>query len=147
VEYIYSTIRGKWNREESKSKLGVGFFGGSFWDSKTENRGGYPHRETVQRDFAPIVLISLNPLLIVGSKKVRASNLKDLIASLKASLGKAAQGTSGFGSVGHIGGLFFQKMTGTKYTFTPYRELALAMLDLVAGTIDMMFDTPATSLP
>ena len=43
--------------------------------------------------------------------------------------------------------LFFQKMTGTKFSFVPYRGLAPAIQDLTAGTIDLMFDTPATSLP
>ena len=43
--------------------------------------------------------------------------------------------------------LFFQKHTGTRFQFVPYRGLAPAMQDLVAGKIDMMLDKPATSLP
>jgi tripartite-type tricarboxylate transporter receptor subunit TctC len=117
------------------------------WGTHVANGAIYKLSYDVQTDFAPIALISSNPLLIDGSKKVPASDLKGLIAWLKANPGKATQGTSGFGSVGQIGGVFFQKMTGTKYTFAPYRGLAPAMQDLMAGTIDMMFDTPATSLP
>ena len=92
-------------------------------------------------------MLSSNPLLILSSKKTPANNLQELIAWLKANPDKATQGTSGVGSVGHIGGLFFQKITGTKFQFVPYRGLAPAMQDLMAGNIDLMFDTPATSLP
>ncbi len=60
---------------------------------------------------------------------------------------KASQGTSGVGSVGHIAGAFFHSKTGTTFRFIPYRGLAPAMQDLIAGNIDLMFDTPATSLP
>jgi len=117
------------------------------WGTHVANGAIYKLPYDVQNDFAPIALVSSNPLLIVGSKKVPADNLKGLIAWLKENPGKAAQGTSGVGSVGHVGGVFFEKMTGTKYNFVPYRGLAPAMQDLTSGAIDLMFDTPATSLP
>ena len=117
------------------------------WGTHVANGAIYKLAYDVRKDFAPIALLSSNPLLIVGSNKVPAADLKGLISWLKAAPGKATQGTSGVGSVGHIGGAFFEKMTGTKYNFVPYRGLAPAMQDLTAGTIDMMFDTPATSLP
>src|SRR5690606_35654247 len=60
---------------------------------------------------------------------------------------KASAGTTGAGGVGHVVGVFFQKETGTQFQFVPYRGLALAMQDLVAGQIDIMFDTSANSLP
>lgn len=117
------------------------------WGTHVANGAIYQLTYDLQADFAPVALLSSNPLLIVSSKKTPANNLQELIAWLKANPDNASQGTSGVGSVGHIGGLFFQKITGTKFQFVPYRGLAPAMQDLMAGNIDLMFDTPATSLP
>jgi tripartite-type tricarboxylate transporter receptor subunit TctC len=117
------------------------------WNTHVANGAIYRLTYNVQTDFAPVALVSSNPLLIVSSKGTPANNLAELIAWLKNNPDKATQGTSGIGSVGHIGGIFFQKMTGTKFSFVPYRGLAPAIQDLTAGTIDLMFDTPATSLP
>lgn len=117
------------------------------WGTHVANGAIYRLTYDVKADFAPVALLSSNPLVIVSSKKTPATNLKELIAWLKANPDKATEGTSGIGSVGHIGGVFFQKMTGTTFNFVPYRGLAPAMQDLAAGNIDLMFDTPATSLP
>lgn len=117
------------------------------WGTHVANGAIYRLDYDVQKDFVPVSLVSSNPLLIVASKKVPADNLRELIEWLKANPGKANQGTSGIGSVGHVGGVFFQTMTGTTFNFVPYRGLAPAMQDLTAGNIDLMFDTPATSLP
>jgi tripartite-type tricarboxylate transporter receptor subunit TctC len=58
------------------------------------------------------------------------------------------QGTTGAGGLSTVGGLFFQKETGTRFKFVPYRGgLAPAMQDLVAGQIDFMIDNPANALP
>lgn len=117
------------------------------WGTHVANGAIYKLSYDVQKDFEPVALISSNPLLIVSSKKTPAKDLAELIAWLKANSGKATQGTSGIGSVGHLAGVFFQKMTGTQFSFAPYRGLAPAMQDLIAGNVDLMFDTPATSLP
>jgi tripartite-type tricarboxylate transporter receptor subunit TctC len=117
------------------------------WGTHVANGAIYRLGYDVQTDFTPISLVSSNPLLIVTSKKVPATNLQEFVAWLKANPGKAMQGTSGIGSVGHVAGIFFEKMTGTKFNYVPYRGLAPAMQDLTASNIDLMFDTPATSLP
>jgi tripartite-type tricarboxylate transporter receptor subunit TctC len=98
-------------------------------------------------DFQPIALLSSNPTLIVARKGVPPDDLKGLIAWLKANPDKASQAITGVGGIGHIGGFFFQNATGTRYQFVPYRGAAPAMQDLVSGQIDMMIDTPTTSLP
>ena len=117
------------------------------WGTHVANGAIYDLPYDVQSDFAPIALLSSNPLLIVSAKKVPANTLQELITWLKANPGTATVGTSGVGSVGHIAGVFFEKMTGTRLRFVPYRGLAPAMQDLMTGTVDLMFDTPATSLP
>jgi tripartite-type tricarboxylate transporter receptor subunit TctC len=76
-----------------------------------------------------------------------ARDLKEFIAWLKENP-QATQGTTGAGGISTVGGLFFQKETGTRFRFVPYRiGLAAAMQDLVAGRIDFMIDTAANSLP
>ncbi len=117
------------------------------WGTHVANGAIYQLAYDVKDDFAPIGLISSNPLLIVSSKKLPANSLPELISWLKQNPDKASQGTSGVGSVGHVAGAFFHAKTDTKFRFIPYRGLAPAMQDLVAGNIDLMFDTPATSLP
>jgi tripartite-type tricarboxylate transporter receptor subunit TctC len=59
----------------------------------------------------------------------------------------AAAGTSGVGSPQHVMGVLFQKITGTRFRFVPYRGGAPAMQDLMAGRIDLIFADQTTSLP
>jgi len=98
-------------------------------------------------DFEPVALLSFQPLLIVARQGMPAGNLKELIAWLKANPDKATQGTPGAGTAAHIAGAFFQRETGTRFAFVPYRGTGPAMQDLVAGQIDLMIDTPTNSLP
>ena len=75
-----------------------------------------------------------------------AKDLNQLVAWLKANPDKASQATTGNGGVGHVAGLLFQKQTGTRFHFVPYRGVGPAMQDLVAGQIDLMFDPVGNSL-
>jgi tripartite-type tricarboxylate transporter receptor subunit TctC len=101
----------------------------------------------VETDFAPVALLASNRHFIVAKKANPADDLKGFIAWLKANPGKAVAGTAGTGSPPHIGAVFFQNATGTRFTFVPYRGAGPAMQDLVAGQIDMLIDAPATILP
>jgi tripartite-type tricarboxylate transporter receptor subunit TctC len=102
----------------------------------------------LEKDFEPVALVSSDPLIVVAKKAVPANNLREFIAWLKANPDSATQGTTGAGGISTVGGLFFQKETGTRFRFVPYRiGLAAAMQDLVAGQIDFMIDTAANSLP
>jgi tripartite-type tricarboxylate transporter receptor subunit TctC len=98
-------------------------------------------------DLEPVALLCSQPLLIVAKKSMPADDLEGLIAWLKANPDKASQGTPGAGTAAHITGAFFQKQTGTRFAFVPYRGTGPAMQDLVAGQIDFMIDTPTNSLP
>jgi tripartite-type tricarboxylate transporter receptor subunit TctC len=95
-------------------------------------------------DLDPIILIGSEPLLLAGKKTLPANNLKEFIAYLKANPGKANCGIAGIGATGHVAGLSFQKATGTKYLFVPYRGNGPALKDLVAGQIDFMME-PASN--
>ncbi|WP_146688704.1 Bug family tripartite tricarboxylate transporter substrate binding protein [Bradyrhizobium canariense] len=92
------------------------------------------------KDLEPIILIGSEPLLIVGKNSLPADDLKGLIAYLKANPDKASVGVAGVGATGHLTGISFQKTTGTKFQFVPYRGNAPAMQDLLAGQIDFMIE-------
>jgi tripartite-type tricarboxylate transporter receptor subunit TctC len=92
------------------------------------------------RDLEPVIQIGSEPLLIVGKKNLSADDLKGLIAWLRANPDKASVGIAGVGATGHLAGISFQKETGTKFQFVPYRGNAPAMQDLLAGQIDFMIE-------
>ena len=85
--------------------------------------------------------------MIVAKKAVAANDLKEFIAWLKAEPGKAAQATGGVAATSHIAGMFFQQISGTRFTLVPYRGAGPAMQDLIAGHVDMMIDPAANTLP
>ena len=101
----------------------------------------------VENDFQPISPIASGPLVIVAKTAVAANDLKEFIAWLKAEPGKAAQATGGVAATSHIAGLFFQQISGTRFTLVPYRGAGPAMQDLIAGQVDMMIDPAANTLP
>jgi tripartite-type tricarboxylate transporter receptor subunit TctC len=117
------------------------------WNTHVANGALYTLPYDVLKDFEPISLLASNPELILAKKAMPGSDLKGLIAWLKANPQKASAGTAGVGSPGHVAGIFFQNNTGTRYQFVPYRGGSQAMQDLVAGQIDMMIEPPTTSLP
>jgi tripartite-type tricarboxylate transporter receptor subunit TctC len=101
----------------------------------------------VVSDFAPIALLSTNAQVIVAKKMLPANNLKELIAWLKANPDKATFGTSGAGSAVHLSGVLFQKETGTRFGFVPYRGAPPTLQDLVAGQIDITIGQDTNTLP
>ena len=102
--------------------------------------GLYALQFDLLKDLEPIVQMGSEPLLIVGKKGLPADDLKGLIAYLKANPDKASVGIAGVGATGHLTGISFQKETGTKFQFVPYRGNAPAMQDLLAGQIDFMIE-------
>jgi tripartite-type tricarboxylate transporter receptor subunit TctC len=98
-------------------------------------------------DIQPIALTIRAPLLVVARKSMPANDLKELIAWLKANPDKASQGTGGIGATSHIAGLFFQQLSGTRFTLVPYRGAGPAMQDLLSEQIDLMIDPASSTLP
>jgi tripartite-type tricarboxylate transporter receptor subunit TctC len=115
------------------------------WATHVLNGAVFALPYNVLDDFEPIALLTSNPQLIVANNAVPAKDLKELIAWLKANPGKASQGTAGAGT--RVSGAFFQSLSGTSFTFVPYRGSAPAMQDLIGGQIDLMFDQVSNSLP
>jgi tripartite-type tricarboxylate transporter receptor subunit TctC len=101
----------------------------------------------VRKDFAPVLLLATQPMVIVARMGLPARDLKELVEWLKANPNKATQGTGGLGTLPHAVGVLFQKVTGTRFAFVPYRGISQAMQDLMTGQIDFMIDTAPNSLP
>jgi tripartite-type tricarboxylate transporter receptor subunit TctC len=94
----------------------------------------------VLNDFVPISPLVTFPNVLFAAKTMPAADVNELIASLKAHPGKAS---AGVGSVGlRLSTVFFQRESGTQFTLVPYRGVAPAMQDLLAGQIDMLFTGP-----
>ena len=102
--------------------------------------GLYALQFDLLKDLEPIIQIGSEPLLIVAKKSLPADDLKGLIAYLKANPDKASVGIAGVGATGHLTGISFQKETGTRFQFVPYRGNAPAMQDLLAEQIDFMIE-------
>jgi tripartite-type tricarboxylate transporter receptor subunit TctC len=99
------------------------------------------------KDFEPLSLLTDAPFFLAGKKTLPPDDLKGLIAWMKANPGKPTFGNGGNGSISHISGLLFMRITGTAAQVVPYRGNAPAMQDLVAGQIDMMIADPVTGVP
>src|SRR5205814_484026 len=117
------------------------------WNTHVSNAAVYTLSYDVLKDFEPIVLLSTIPSLIVARQSLPADDLKGFIAWLKANPDKATEGHVGIGSLGHVGGILFQNITGTRFAQVPYRGSAPVMQALVAAQIDFGIESAVTSLP
>jgi len=114
------------------------------WTSSVGAPAIYPVTYDILGDLAPVTLATSSRLVIIARKSLPANDVKELIAWLKANPGKATAGTIGVGSPSHVGGLYFQSLTGTSFQIVPYRGAAPAMQDLIAGQIDLRFGAEAS---
>jgi len=96
--------------------------------------------------WIPIALLATGPYVLVLRKSLEVSTVADLIARAKADPGKITSATPGIGSVGHLSTVQLEMVAGIKTMQIPYRGLSQAINDIIAGHVDMMFDTPTTSL-
>ena len=92
-----------------------------------------------ERDFAPVSITTLNPLILVANPGVPAHNLKDLIAYARANPGKLAYGSLGSGSIQHLTGHVFGREIGAQLLHIPYKGAAPVTVDLLAGQVQMAF--------
>jgi tripartite-type tricarboxylate transporter receptor subunit TctC len=106
----------------------------------------YPLTFDLVKDLEPVAMIASNPMMIVSKNDIPAKNLKELIAWIKAQDGKATSGTAGVGSGAHFSGVYFAQLIDAKLQFVPYRGTGPALLDLVAGQIDLIVDQASNSL-
>ena len=116
------------------------------WSTQVVNPITYNLAVDVVNDFAPVALIANTPQIIIARKDFPASDVRELIAWLKANPDKAQAATVGAAGGAQVAGLYFQKITGTRFGFVPYRGGAPAMQDLMAGRVDIMFDQAANAI-
>jgi tripartite-type tricarboxylate transporter receptor subunit TctC len=116
------------------------------WNNFVANGALYALQYDLQDDFKPVGLLSETPILIAARKTMPASDLKQLVAWLKANPDKATDGHAGIGSIGHVVGVFLQKETGTRFELIPYRGGGPAVQDLVAGHIDIVMNAATDAL-
>jgi tripartite-type tricarboxylate transporter receptor subunit TctC len=109
------------------------------WSTHVANGAIYTLPYDLLMDLEPIAPLPANPMLIVSGNALPAKNLKELVTWLKAN-SSATIGTAGVGSGSHIAGVYFQTFAGTHLQYVPYRGTDPALIDLMAGRIDMMFD-------
>jgi len=95
----------------------------------------------IDKDLQPIALIVHGHLMLVVSSKSDTKSVQELIAKAKANPGKLTNASSANGSPGHVGGELFKYMTGTQIQHVPYRGGAAATSDLIAGHVDLMFES------
>lgn len=104
-----------------------------------------------QKDFAPITLVAGVPnVMVVNAEKAKALNINtvnDFIKYARANPGKLNMASSGNGTSIHLAGELFKSMTGTFMTHIPYRGSGPALMDMVGGNMDVMFDNLPSSLP
>jgi tripartite-type tricarboxylate transporter receptor subunit TctC len=95
----------------------------------------------IERDFQPIALVTRGHLLLAVSPKLPVNSVKELIDYAKKNPGKLSNASSSNGSPGHVGGELFKYMTETEIVHVPYRGGSLAINDLIAGHVDLMFES------
>ena len=89
-------------------------------------------------DFEPIAVTGLVPLVLISSKNVRANNLQELIAELRAAPGKYTYG-GGVASPPHVMGAWFNRLNKLDVVHVPYRGGAQAVADVIGGHVDLFF--------
>jgi tripartite-type tricarboxylate transporter receptor subunit TctC len=96
--------------------------------------------------FVPITMLA-NPQCPGGAQDLPVTTLKELIDYGKANPGKLSYASQGVGSTAHLSAAQLEVQAGIKMVHVPYRGAQPALTDVVAGHVDMFFDTLATSVP
>ena len=102
------------------------------------------------KDFVPITLVAAVPNVMEmnaeKAKQLGIANVQDFVKYLKANPNKLNMASSGSGTSIHLAGELFKSMTGTQMTHVPYKGSGPALLDMVAGNADVMFDNLPSSM-
>jgi tripartite-type tricarboxylate transporter receptor subunit TctC len=116
------------------------------WSTHVVNAITYPLPYHVIDDFEPIALLTITPQLIVARKDFPAKDATELVAWLRANPDKATAGVVGAAGGAQVSSIYFEQAIGTKFRFVPYRGGHAAMVDLIAGRLDVMLDMAANAV-
>jgi len=95
----------------------------------------------IERDLQPICVVTKGHLLLAVSPKLDVNSVPELIDYARKNPGKLLNASSSNGSPGHVGGELFKYMTGTEIVHVPYKGGAMAINDLIAGHVHLMFES------
>jgi tripartite-type tricarboxylate transporter receptor subunit TctC len=99
------------------------------------------------KDFAAVAYVGYVPNVLAVHPSVQANSVKELIALAKSQPGKMNYASSGNGSTQHLAGEMFKQLTGTSIVHVPYKGSGDAIKDLLAGFVNMNFDTMPPVMP
>jgi len=91
------------------------------------------------KDFAPVGLVSAQPMVLVVAADSRYLSLADVVAAAKVKPDALAMASAGSGTVGHLAGELFARKTGVKFLHVPYKGASPAVTDLLGHQVDIMF--------
>lgn len=99
------------------------------------------------RDFTPLALVAMNPIVLAVHPSVPAKTLPELVAYIKANPAKGGFGSSGTGSPHHLAGELLRMRTGAPFVHVPYRGGGPALTDALGGQIVLLFSSAITVMP
>ena len=99
------------------------------------------------KGFEPITLVATQPLLLVVNPALKVNNVAELIKEAQTRSGKLSYGSFGNGSAAHLAGEYFKTLAKVDMVHVPYKGSGPALVDLVGGQIDLMFDVFSTAAP
>ena len=101
----------------------------------------------VERDFKPVIFLAFADVMLVANLQFPATNLREVVAHLKANPKKYSFGWPGTGSTSHLTMEIFKKVAGVDLVHAPYKGSAPALTDLIGGSIQLMFDAIPSAMP
>jgi tripartite-type tricarboxylate transporter receptor subunit TctC len=99
------------------------------------------------KDFAPITLVAQSPLVFVANPSLKATSIKELIALAKAQPGRINYASSGPGTGGHMSVELLKSLTGINLVHIPYKGAGPALIDVVAGQVQIICTSPLPAMP
>jgi len=99
------------------------------------------------RDFAPITMVASTPFILAVHPAVPAASIQELVALARSKPGSLRYGSGGSGSPPHLSAEIFKSMTGTDMLHVPYKGVTPAMIDAVAGQVQMLISVIPAVLP
>ncbi len=99
------------------------------------------------KDFSPITLVAQSPLVFVAHPSLGVTSVKELVAAAKAKPGRINYASSGPGTGGHMSVELLKSMTGIDIAHIPYKGAGPALVDLMAGQVQVMCTSPLPSMP
>ncbi|WP_255592439.1 tripartite tricarboxylate transporter substrate binding protein [Bordetella sp. BOR01] len=99
------------------------------------------------KDFTPVTLLATVPNVLVVNKQVKATNVQELIAEIKANGNAFNMASAGAGTPGHLAGEMFKQRAGLDFVHVPYKGGSPALADLIGGQVQFLFTTIPGAMP